>query len=204
MKHNVLKKILVGMMSIMMLTSCSDKSGPTPDDVVIKLREANRLYVTEYAVHKIITADDVKRLSGKIMNRQFSMSLPIGDRKIAIPMDAVIKAYVDFGDLSSEDVVMTTNPHKLTLTLPTPKAELTSSKIDNKGIREYTDILRSSFSDSEISEFEKQGREAVIASIPQMNIESTAKANATALLKPMLMQLGYEADEIEIIYKDTV
>lgn len=201
MKHNLIKRIMLGVMGIAMLASCSEKPGPTPDDVVMKLREANRLYVTEYAVHKIITADDVKRLSGKIMNRQFTMKLPIGDRKIAIPMDAVIKAYVDFGELNATDVAMTTNPRKLTLTLPTPKAELTSSKIDNKGIREYTDILRSSFSDAEISEFESQGREAVLASIPEMDIEETAKANATALLKPMLMQLGYEADEIEIIYK---
>ncbi len=201
MKHNLIKKIMLCMMGISMLASCSEKSGPTPDDVVMKLREANRLYVTEYAVHKIITADDVKRLSGKIMNRQFTMKLPIGDRKIAIPMDAVIKAYVDFGELNAADVVRSANPRKLTLTLPVPKAELTSSKIDNKGIKEYTDILRSSFSDAEISEFERQGKEAVLASIPQMDIEKTAKANATSLLKPMLMQLGYEADEIEIIYK---
>lgn len=201
MKHNLIKKIMLCMMGISMLASCSEKSGPTPDDVVMKLREANRLYVTEYAVHKIITADDVKRLSGKIMDRQFTMKLPIGDRKIAIPMDAVIKAYVDFGELNAADVVMSANPRKLTLTLPVPKAELTSSKIDNKGIKEYTDILRSSFSDAEISEFERQGKEAVLASIPQMDIEKTAKANATSLLKPMLMQLGYEADEIEIIYK---
>ena len=43
MKHNVLKKILIGMMSIMLLTSCSDKSGPTTEDEVIKNHEANRL-----------------------------------------------------------------------------------------------------------------------------------------------------------------
>lgn len=184
-----------------MLAACNSGSSPRPEEVVMKLRESNKLYVTEYVVHKIITADDVKRVNGKVFNKEFTLKLPIGDRKIAIPMDAVIKAYIDFGTMHTDDVRISDDGHKIRLALPSPRITLTSSKIDNAGIKEYTDLLRTSFTDAEINEFEQQGRAAVIESIPRMGIEETAKANATALLKPMLMQMGYSADDIEITYK---
>lgn len=117
----------------------------------MKLRNADRLYVAEYVIHKLVTADDVNRYVGSIAGRKVELDLSIGERKIAIPMDAHLKAYVDFSSLRAEDIVITENPRSLTVTLPAPRVVLTSSKIDHDAIREFRGFFRSRFSDEEMS-----------------------------------------------------
>ena len=175
---------------------------PDADRIAMQLAKSDRLYVAEYVVHKIVTADDANRVSGTIMGHDISIDLSIGERKIAIPMDANIKGYVDFSGLTADDIEVTSDPRRITITLPEPRAELTASKIDNAGIREYTGIFRSKFTDAEISDFERQGRSIILASIPRMGIISTAKSNAREALLPMLMQAGFEPENITIKFKN--
>ncbi len=183
------------------ITPATDKL-PGADDVAMKLQQTDNLYVAEYVVHKIITAEDLNRVSGSVLGHDFSVNLAIGERKIAIPMDAHIKAYINFNSVSPTDIVVTDNPRTLTVTLPTPKAELTSSKIAHNEIKEFRGIFRSKFSDSEISELEKHGRNAILASIPDMGIINTAKANGREVLVPILAQAGFSPENIIINFKD--
>ena len=78
---------------------------------------------------------------------------------------------------------------------------LTSSKINQKDIKEYVGIVRSHFSDSEMSNYEQQGRLAIINSIPDLHIVETAQANAARVLVPMIVQMGYREENITIAFR---
>ena len=183
---------------------CRKAPEPDAESVARTLRTANRLYVAEYVVHKIITADDVKRLNGRVFNKPFSLQLPVGARKIAIPVDAVVKGYIDFSAVEPSDIKIFTDPKRIMVTLPQPLVALTSSKIDHKEIKEYTELFRFSFTDAEMSELERQGRQAIIEAIPAMGIEETARRNARDLLVPVLMQAGFEPEQIHISFKQPI
>jgi hypothetical protein len=167
--------------------------------MVMQIRQCSRLYTTEVKVHKIVTHDDVVRLKGNLMSKQFNIPLPLGDRKIAIPMDATLKAYIDFSEFDERSIER--DGEKITILLPDPQVVLTSSKINQKDIKEYGGLVRSHFSDSELSNYEQQGRQSIINSIPDMHIVETAQANAARVLVPMIVQMGYREENITIAFR---
>ena len=171
----------------------------TIPQMVMQIQQCSRLYTTEVKVHKIITHDDVVRVKGKVMNQPFNIPLPLGDRKIAIPMDATLKAYIDFSEFDERSIER--DGDKITILLPDPQVILTSSKINQKEIKEYVGLVRSHFSDSELTNYEQQGRQAIINGIPQMNIIETAQANAARVLVPILVQMGYREENIIIAFR---
>ena len=69
--------------------------------LIMQVQKCSKLYTAEYRVHKIVTHDDALRLKGSLLKKQFDIKLPMADRKIAIPIDAKLKAYIDFSDLSA-------------------------------------------------------------------------------------------------------
>jgi len=192
-----------------MLMACGQKTEPekpsepvvidTIPQMVMQIQQCSRLYTTEVKVHKIVTHDDVVRLKGNLMNKQFNIPLPLGDRKIAIPMDATLKAYIDFSEFDERSIER--DGDKITILLPDPQVVLTSSKINQKEIKEYVGIVRAHFSDSEMSNYEQQGRLAIINSIPEMHIVETAQANAARVLVPMIVQMGYREEDITIAFR---
>lgn len=167
--------------------------------LVMQIQKCSKLYTAEYDIHKIITHDDTKRLKGTFLNQDFDVKLPLGDRKIAIPMNAKLKAYIDFAEFSEKNISRTGK--KITITLPDPKVTLTSSKIDQKGIKEFVDITRSRFTDAEMADLERQGRSAVIAAIPRLGIIESAQENAARVLIPMIEQMGYRESDITITFR---
>ena len=125
--------------------------------------------------------------------------LPLGDRKIAIPINVRLKAYIDFAAFSKENV--SRNGNKIEVTLPDPKVVVTSSKVDHDEIRQYVDLTRSRFIDAEMSNFENQGREAVVKSVPQLGIISTARDNAAQVIIPMIVSMGYDEKDITVTFR---
>ena len=171
----------------------------TIPQMVMQIQQCSRLYTTEVKVHKIVTHDDVVRLKGNLMNQQINIPLPLGDRKIAIPMDATLKAYIDFSEFDERSIER--DGDKITILLPDPQVVLTSSKINQKEIKEYVGLVRAHFSDSELTNYEQQGRQAIINGIPQMNIIETAQANAARVLIPIIAQMGYREENITIAFR---
>jgi predicted small lipoprotein YifL len=171
----------------------------TVPQLVMQIQQCSRLYTTEVKVHKIVTHDDVVRLKGKLMNQSFSIPLPLGDRKIAIPMDATLKAYIDFSEFDERSIER--DGDRITILLPDPQVVLTSSKINQKDIREYVGLVRSHFTDSELSHYEQQGRQAIIDGIPDLHIIETAQANAARVLVPMAVQMGYREENVTIAFR---
>ena len=167
--------------------------------LVVQVQKCSKLYTTEFKVHKIVTHDDVVRLKGSVLRQDYNIKIPLGDRKIAIPMDATLKAYIDFSQFSEKNIERSGD--QITILLPDPKVTMTSSKIDQKNVRHYVAFARANFSDAEMSDYEQQGRAAIIQSIPELGIIDNAKENAARVLVPMLTQLGYREENITIAFR---
>lgn len=167
--------------------------------LVTQVQQCAKLYTAEYRVHKIITHDDVVRLKGTVLQRDFNFKVPLGDRKIVIPMDAKLKAYIDFSQFSEKNIERQGN--RITILLPDPKVTMTSSKIDQKNVRQYVALTRAYFSDAELANYQQQGRAAIIADIPKLGILETAQANAAKVLVPMLKDMGYEEKNITVAFR---
>ena len=189
------------------VAGCSRKQTPrqqpeyvdTIPILVMQVQKCLRLYTAEYKMHKIITHDDEIRMKGKFLNQDYDVALPMGSRKIAIPIDATVKGYVDMADLSERNIRQEGN--RLTVILPDPRVELTATKVDHKQTRQFVRFLGRNFTDAERSSFERQGRDSIIASLPQSGIIENARASAARILVPLLTQMGYKEEDITITFR---
>ncbi len=194
---------------LLLAVGCGQKAETTAvdDDIVqdsvpslvMQIQKCSKLYTTEIKVHKIVTHDDVVRLKGNLMRKNFDIALPLGERKIAIPMDATLKAYIDFADFSEENIER--DGDKITILLPDPKVVLTSSKIDQKEVKSFVGLTRSHFTDKEMSDYEQQGRQAILDRIKDLGVVETAQENAARVLVPMVAQMGYKEENITIAFR---
>lgn len=166
--------------------------------MVMQIQKCSRLYTTEYRIHKVITHDDQLSVKGKLLNHDYDIALPLGKRKVAIPIDATAKAYIDFGGFGEANVRRDSS--HIEIVLPQPHIVLTSSRIDHAHIREYVALTRRNFSDSELAAFEQQGRKAVIDDIAGTDILENARIGAANVLIPMIEQMGYRQENITITF----
>lgn len=164
-----------------------------------RISQCSKLYTTEYHIHKIITHDDKLSLKGSIMNAPFNINLPLGQRQIAIPMDATVKGYIDMGSITANDIRR--DGKKLTIYLPEPKVALTSSSIDHNEVKRYVALMRSDFSDADLSNYERQGREQIVKSLPLADIQADACRSAANVLIPMMTAFGYRQTDITITFR---
>ena len=202
--------IIIASACLTACTACADKEGATDTEkpvekvdttavLIMQLQRCSKLYTAEYDIHKIVTHSDEKRLKGKLLNHEFDVKMPLGDRKIAIPIIVKLKAYIDFANFSKENIRR--EGDKIEVILPDPLVAVTSSSVDHEEIREYVDITRSRFSDAELSNYERQGREAVVKAIPATGIFSTARDNAAQLIIPMIVEMGYDETDITVTFR---
>ncbi len=167
--------------------------------IVRLISKQSRLYTTEYIVHKIVTHNDIHQVKGTFMGRQFDHELPLGDRKIAIPIDVTLQAYIDFAGFTEKNVVK--KDSFLYITLPDPRIVISSSKVDNEGIRTQVGILRSNFSDAEMTSFAQQGSASILHAVPQMGIIESARSNAALMLFSLLADMGYDREHIVVTFR---
>lgn len=200
--------VILSLILLLATTACShrDEEVTAPEQqeqerptLVMQVQKCARLYTTEMRIHKIITHDDVLRLKGSLLSKDFNIALPLGERKIAIPMDATLKAYIDFSTFSEDQVER--DGDRITIFLPDPKVVMTSSRIDRKEIREFVGLTRSQFTDQELTSYEQQGRQAIVNSIPQLGIVEMARENAARVLVPMLTEMGYKEENVTIAFR---
>ena len=200
--------ILLALWGVTMLyCSCGSKESPVEDpavtdtvpNLVMQVQKCSKLYTTEYHIHKIVTHHDVLRLKGSLLTKDIDIPLPLGERKVAIPMDATLKAYIDFSQFSEKNIER--DGEKIVLLLPDPKVVMTSSKINQKEVREYVGLTRSHFTDQELTVYEQQGRKAILNSVPELGIVQMAQENAARVLVPMLTELGYKEENITIAFR---
>lgn len=187
--------------------SCTEKAKPddtpaaidTIPTLITQVKKCSRLYTAEYKIHKIITHNDEVRAKGKILNHEYDVALPVGERKVAIPVDATIKAYIDFGDFSERNIKR--NGRKMEILLPDPHVQLTASRINHGEIRKYVAMMRQNFSDAELTNYEQQGRKAIINDIPRLDITDMAKESATKIIVPFFVGMGFNEEDITVTFR---
>ena len=171
-------------------------------DLVLQVRQTARLYTAEYKVHKIVTHADVKHLKTKVLGHDLiDAEIPLGDRKIAIPIDVTLKAYIDFSGFTEAQIERSADGQYIHVILPDPKVVVTSSKVDHASVRQFSDLLRSDYSDAEMTNFTSQGVRSVLNTVPQLGILETARKSAAATLIPMISSLGYETEDIVVTFR---
>lgn len=203
-----MSRILTCFIVLISLLSCSDSEQPshnnqlTQDSIpklIMQVQKSAKLYTAEIKVHKIITHDDDLKIKGSILQQDFDIPLPLGSRKVAIPMDATVKAYIDFSEFSEKNVKR--DGEKIEIILPDPQVELTSTRINHDDVKKHVPLLRSNFSDKELADYSLQGRKAIVNDIPKMGVVKMAQESATRMLVPMLQQMGYEENNITITFR---
>ena len=189
------------------VAGCSRKQTPrqqpeyvdTIPMLVMQVQKCSRLYTAEYKMHKIITHDDEIRMKGKFLNQDYNVALPMGSRKIAIPIDATVKAYIDLSSFSEKNVRRFGD--KIDVTLHDPRIEMTSSRINHGEIRKYVALTRQNFTDKEMAGYEQQGRQAIINDIPQTGIMEMAKESAARVMVPFFVGMGFNERDITISFR---
>lgn len=177
----------------------------TPDTIPVlvqQMQQCSRLYTAECRVRKIVTHDDEAQLRGKALGKDFSINLPMGKRKVAIPVTATLKAYVDMSAIKPEDIRR--EGDKIEVMMPKPHVMLTSTRIDHKEVKQYVALLRSDFTDEELSAYQAQGRKAIINDVPTSGLLDMARMSAARQLIPLIAQMGFKKENITITFSEDI
>ena len=213
-ERTYIKFVVFLCLSLYVLVSCTKKQQesvvaanekPAVDTVAVlcsNISECARLATAEYRIHKIVTFDDKIVVRGKMFSRPFSKALPVGDRKIAIPLDVTLRGYVDFSDFNKSNIKRKNG--KIIITLPDPKIMVGDSKIDHRNVKKLVDPLRSNFKQEEIENYSRQGMDSIARAIPQLGIVEAARENAAMVLVPIVKAMGYADNDITIQFRPTV
>lgn len=191
-------------------TSCSHKGNEAntaePLDtipvLVTRMEQCSRLYTTEYQVRKILVYDNPATISGEVLHQDFKINLPLGKRRIAIPVTATAKAYVDMGKLTEKDVRR--NGDRIEIVLPDPEVTLTATQVDHKGVKQQVALLRSRFTDDEITHIQQQGRKEIIKSLQSTGIIEDARQSAARQLIPIVTKMGFKEENITVTFRKEV
>ena len=197
--YNYFFFVLWSMLAISCGATGEDDDGDALPEIVTQIQAQGRLYSTEYQLHRIITQDDTKQLQGSVFNQKYNIDLPLGKRSIAIPIEATVKAYVDFSDFSESNVRR--QGDGVEIILPDPQFELTSTRVSHDEVKQYIPLLRSNFSDRELTALAQAGRAAIERDLPKLNLTEPARQNMARVLIPMLRQMGFEEDQITVTFR---
>lgn len=167
--------------------------------LVMQVKECARLYTAEYEVHKLVLKDDPLRVKGNFFQRTFDVKVPIGERKVMIPLDVTLKAYIDFTGFGEKNVLRSGD--RIVVTLPDPRVVVTSSRINHDEVKQFVSLTRSDYTSAELADFTRQGEDEILASVPQLGILEMARENAAHVLVPMLTRLGYDERNIVVSFR---
>ena len=139
------------------------------------------------------------RVKGNLFQRAFDVKVPIGERKVMIPLDVTLKAYIDFTGFGEKNVLRSGD--RIVVTLPDPRVVVTSSRINHDEVKQFVSLTRSDYTSAELADFTRQGEDEILASVPQLGILEMARENAAHVLVPMLTRLGYDERNIVISFR---
>lgn len=167
-------------------------------DLVHVIQGCSRIYSTEFDVCKIIIQTDEMRMKGKVLGFNVNMPIAGGKRVIAIPIKGVLKGYVDMADFKPENLIR--RGDSIEVRLPDPKIALTSTKISAADIQEQVGLLQSKFSDVDLTRIQQQGRDSLIANIPEIGLIPNVRLSAARTIIALLTSLGYDESKITVTF----
>lgn len=170
---------------LIFIIGCGKKN--TEPDTVLAIKEMSELATVEYTVTKIIKANDNKTW------------FKIGDRKILMSCEAVIKAGIDLSKISKNNFSI--NGNEISVQLPAPviiSLSIPAEKI-KVAYQEIT-LLREPYKTSERDALALQAENEIRKSIPALEILEQARVNTSLFVTNFLSRLGYK--KISISYSD--
>lgn len=180
-------------------SSAAKEATDTIPILATRVASCSRLYTSEYQLRKILIYDDPAALSGSLFHHDFKVNLPLGKRRIAIPVTATAKAYVDLSKIGKDN--FRRNGDKLEIVLPDPEVTLTSTRIDHKGVKQKVALLRKDFTDEEITRIQQQGRKDIVSSLSSTGIIEDARASAAHQLIPLAAQMGFKEENVTVTFR---
>ena len=173
----------------------------TMDVLATNISACSRLYTAQYDVRKILVYTDTTTISGNFLNHHLKVALPLSDRKIAIPISATAKAFIDLGKIKRENIIRHGN--RLEIILPDPEIMLTSTTIDHKGVKLKVGLLRHDFTDEELTSLQRKGRNEIVESLSRTDIVTDAQQNAARIIVPIAVQCGFEETNVTVTFRKT-
>ena len=166
------------------------------------IQQCSRLYTTDYRIHKVVMVQADKQLETNFLGMGFNV--PLGERRLLIPMEATLKGYIDFSHFSEDDIE--SDGEKVTITLPDPEVMLTSSRIDHDGTKQYVSWYLSNFDTTEQTAHAAKGRQDIIDKVKndsqqKLHIVEAARQNAANLLIPLISRMGFDEQNITITFR---
>lgn len=171
----------------------------TMEVLATNISACSRLYTAQYDVRKIMVYTDTTTISGNFLNHHIKVALPLSDRKLAIPISATAKAYIDLGKIKPENIIK--RGDRLEIILPDPEIMLTSTTVDHKNVKQKVGLLRHNFTDEEMTRLQRQGRNEIIKSISRTNIVVDAQRNAARIIVPIAVQCGFNEENVTVTFR---
>ncbi len=160
------------------LFSCKDEK-KTEGSVVQSIQQAGQLVTVEYSLSKMVRASD---------NRTW---YKVGERRILISAEAVVKAGVDLQTITPEDAAI--EGTAIRLKVPPPRVFSVSIPPDKiRVLYEDVSFFRTRFSAAEREALLQQAERQIRALIDSLGILRTAQTNAETFLRNLLQQGGYQ------------
>jgi hypothetical protein len=171
---------------LFILTACNNKQQEEKRNI-LSLQEMSDLATVEYTVTKIIKAND---------NTTW---FKIGDRKILMSCEAIIKAGIDMSAIAKTNFKI--DGKNVDVQLPAPKVISISIPPDKIKVEfQDIDMFRDPFKAGERDQLAAQAETQIRNSIDSLGILQQAKENTTLFVSNFLKTLGYE--EINVTYKN--
>lgn len=179
-------KILIGIVALLLLSSCDNSYEQTAKEKLGTLTEMAELGTVEYTITKIIKASD-------------KAFYTIGDRKILFSCSATMKAGVDLDGFSAENISINSKNKEITILLSKPKV-LAFNMPPEQAKLEYEKVgaLRFEFTAEERNNLLRQGEEAIMADAENLGILADAERNARMFFEALLSQAGFE--KINVVF----
>lgn len=166
------------LLTYLLLFSCQ-KTEKADKEVFQSIQQTGQLVTVEYSLSKMVKAADSRTW------------YKVGDRRILISIEAVIKAGVDLQHINKEDVSVTGDAIRLQV----PAAKILSVAMPPEKIKVlYQDVsfFRREFSAAERENLLRQAEKQVRELAHSMGIIATAQKNAETFLRNLLKQGGYK------------
>jgi hypothetical protein len=173
----IMNKNIFCLVILMLAAACAEKKRE-PRPAVFDLQQIGKLATAEYWITRVVKADD---------NQTW---YKIGNRKILITCSASIKAGIDFSQLQPQHVDQ--QQHKIYVKLPPP--QLISLNIPPESIQVvYSDVgvFRDPFTTGEMNTIMRTAESQIRKQIESLDINTTARTNATAFLTRFLRNAGF-------------
>lgn len=189
-----MKKLILLMCGLALLGMAACKPS-APDEPSLKekmnakmaeLEQTAELGSVEYVVKKVVKATD----EGKWYQS--------GDRKILFGCTAYLKAGVDLGNFTNENVIIDEEQSSIIVTLPHAKLlSINMPPSETKLVYEQVPTFRGNFTAAESNGLLKQGEEEILSKVEDLGILADSEKNVKDFFKAMLTQMGFKVITIK-------